>query len=417
MKLRRSLRVQPERPIRYDANRRRRVKGTLRTWARGIRRRLSNLAWGLGATATLTTAYVFAVRHSFPFVKALPSPTTLGQLIGSAIVAGLFTTAAAAVLSKLLQAKKRIEVSVRGDGLTLAGARGRSLPFRSIASFLRDGRRLWLFLNSGSVMEVLLEDGAQADELEECLQRQVGFKRVELHPHPSSSTPGAVALVFGMNCGLFTLLVPILESLGAVSGVAVALALIGAFLATGKFGRGMRGSTLVVGRDGVRLGKDFMPFESIEAVRFEQGRVTLSGVEGKTLTAKVRMPAELAEALEKQIEERVGADEGAGVILERGGGENAHEWLQRIRGALLEKDFRTTSVPKNLVVEASRSPKSPLRVRVAALAALMDEEPEFAEVLADETADPRLERLARAAGDPAAWNKALAALDEAGDLE
>ena len=388
------------------------MKGRIRLFVRGLRRRLSNLAWALGGGSVLTLIAGSIARKTLP-LAALPSWFALG--VTGAIFGALVATALGLLVSGFLLVPRDAEV-VRGDyGVRVkGGGLRREFAYTDITGMLRHGERVWLVLRSGNVLDLAMEDLNDARELESAVRERIGRRRLELAPHPTFASTVLV---------VFTLITSCSATAGAAQltgaeGIFPALMVLGTTIAAAAaVGGAMRGSTFVLGHDGIRVGKVFYAFEELTKVQMLKQRVTLTFREGESQSFRVRMPDELAAALKAEIARRMSAEGVEEAVFERREDETLRAWARRVQASIREGGFRDPVMLKERVRVAALDPRSPLRVRVAALAGLMDE-PEFAEELAQMSADPRLARVAEASREGAeAWDDALKRLESEGVLE
>lgn len=279
---------------------------------------------------------------------------------------------------------------------------------------LRQKGRVWVFLRSGNVLHFDFDEAAGAEKFEEELHQQLGARRIEVEPHPTLGTTVLVLLTMCSSCAFMSVVSPLLTGhfFAALAVLSTATAAAAALSAA------MRGVALAVGHDGIRLGKIFVSFDKIDTVHFEDGRVIIIDVDGQKVSKRVRLPKALASALSEQVmlrRESVNASDG---FFERKREEAVHDWLQRIRTSIRKSGFREPAIERERVRVAALHPKSPLRVRVAALAGLMEAEPELAQELLEVSADPRLAKAAKAAqGSAEGWRRVVEKLEREGALD
>ncbi|MFK7999310.1 MAG: hypothetical protein AB8H86_06915 [Polyangiales bacterium] len=389
------------------------MKAQLRRFARGLRRRLSNLAWGLGGGSALALIVGALVRNMLP-LRRLPDLLAAGVTAG--ICLSILAALAAFAASVLSYWARPVSVSADSEGVRFEEkGRSRGYAYDEVGGVLRHRDRVWVVLRNANVHEFTFDAEEEAEAFEASVRSQIGDGRIELVPHPTATTGPLALATMGGTCGI-TMSV---AGVSAEPQVYVASMVIAtAILAAGRLGMALRGENFVLGHDGVRLGKVFVPLGEIASVQVAKERVSITRKDGESVSAKVRMSPQLAAALHSEFAERLKTEAVSDDVLRREEGEEVHVWLERVRSAVRETSFRNPGMQKERVRVAALHPKSPLRVRVAALAGLMDEDPELAEELLAVSADPRLEKAAKAAqGSPEGWRRVVDRLEREGVLE
>lgn len=389
------------------------MKARLRRFARGLRRRLSNFAWGLGGASGLALVVGGLVRDMLP-LRRLPELLAVG--VSTGIYLSIAAAVAAFVVSLLSRWSRPVSVTTDSTGVRFdEKGRTRGYAYDEVGGVLRDEERVWVVLRNANVHKFTFDTEEDAKAFEAAVRRSIGDGRIELVPHPTALTAPSVLVAMLGTCALTMSVAGASEE----PSVYVACMVIAtAILAAGRLGVALRGENFVLGQDGVRLGKVFVPLGETASVHIERERITITRSDGEIVSAKVRMSDELAKALNAQFTERLKTDVASEEVLRREEGEEVHVWLERVRSALRETSFRNPGMQKERVRVAALHPKSPLRVRVAALAGLMDEDEELAKELLAVSADPRLEKAAKAAqGSPEAWRRAVERMEREGDLK
>lgn len=342
-------------------------------------------------------------------------PPLLANATSVGVVGALLLTVAG--LGAALYSSLSVEVVATADerGVHVErGKRKKEYGYGEFGGLLRHQDRVWLIRRNGNLLELKFESGADAERFEDTVRKGIGERRIELQPHPTAMTAPLTLVAMIGSCAVTMAAVPAEEPRFYIA----ILVVVTAVLVAGRFAGAMRGKKLVLGRDGIRLGSKLVSFDAIERVEVVKERVTITDKEGRITGARVRMPKELAEALDAEFSLRIKSDEASGGTLTRETGEALHPWLQRIAKSIQETSFRAPGMQKERVRVAALHPKSPLRVRVAALAGLMDEDPGLAQELLEVSADPRLEQVAKAAqGSEEDWRRAVERLEREGALE
>lgn len=391
------------------------MKARLRHFARGLRRRLSNLAWVLGGGSAAALVVGGLVRQMLPLRNL---PTWLAAATTTGIVAAVLTTVAGFGIALYNLRSLDVTASAEASGVRIQRAqKTQEYPYEALGGVLRHLDRVWLTRRDGNVLELAFGSPEEAIRFEAAFHRYGGEGRIELQPRAGMTTAPLVLIAMVTSC--FTL-----SMIGMVEEprLYVPLMIISAALVAGmRLAGALRGKHFVLGRDGIRLGRKFVAFGAIESVGFEEHRVSIIHKNGEMTRARVNMPKELAAALNAELSQRLESDESDesdGGTLTREEGEGLHTWLERIQRAVHDTSFRNPAMQKERVRVAALHPRSPLRVRVAALASLMDADPEFAQELLEVSADPRLEKAAKAAqGSEEDWRRAVERLERQGALE
>ncbi|MFT5357653.1 MAG: hypothetical protein ACI9KE_004890 [Polyangiales bacterium] len=391
------------------------MKARFRLFARGLRRRLSNLAWGLAVGSVAVLIIQGAIRGLLP-LRSLPQWLEWGSSL--AICVSLLTTVAASGIA-VLQYAREVTASADSTGVRVTkGGRTKQYSHDELGAVLRHQDRVWVFLRNGSVMDFAFEEVEEATAFEAMLREQIAAGRIELLPHPTVATAPFVLVTMLAMLTAWSIASSLVSVLDQPHLVVPSLVLATTVLAAARLGVALRGRKFVLGRDGIRLDGTFFPFDRIKTVQIANERVTLVDLDGKSVRVKVRMPVELADALNAEFVLRLNAKGAREGLLEREPGEAVHAWLERTRASIRDTGFRNPAMQKERIRVAALHPKSPLRVRVAALAGLMEEDPELAEELLAVSADPRLEKAAKAAqGSADGWRRAVERLERDGALE
>lgn len=389
------------------------MKARLRRFARGLRRRLSNLAWGLGGGSVFALLFGGYLRNMLP-LQRLPDFVAVG--VTAAICISLLAAVVAFVASVLSHFARSVSVTADSAGMRVDDkGRSKDYDYDEIGGVLRHQNRVWIVLRNASVHEFSFEEEEEAKAFEATVRGQIGDGRIELVPHPTATTAPLVLVTMLSTCAMTMTAAGMLEDAHLF---VASMALGTTILAAGRLGLALRGKNFVLGQDGVRLGKKFVPFDAIASVQVVKDRVTIVRQDGESVSAKVRMHGELAQALNAEFAERLKTAPAGDEVLRREEGEEVHAWLQRVRSSIRETSFRNPGMQKERVRVAAFHPKSPLRVRVAALAGLMEEDPELAKELLAVSADPRLEKAAKAAqGSADGWKRVVERLEREGALE
>lgn len=385
------------------------VSGRFRRLARGFRRRWSNVAWAMAGTLLAGFSISSMMEGRFG-----PTPNDLGYLVLGLLGGTLVTLSVSAFVSWLMGLERWFNsVEVDEDAVLLKGRDQQRVRLQDIQSVLAYAKTTWLVLRNGDIIELLFFRDAESTEVDALFPSPLRDAPLELAPTPAhlsrfSSTvllsPSALVLAGGFFVvfaeGLIGL--PFGAGFGALSVAMVATA----------FWR--RGRRLIVAKDGIRVGKRFYSLDKLTSFRCTHRQVTWTHA-GKERRAKVRLPKELASALEHRV---IGLIHGEAPIndaaLERWEGEDVHAWLRRVAALFRGGDFRAPAISKERVLAAAHG-KGPLRVRVAVLAAIKNEAPELLANIARESADPRLASVLEAADDDA-WHEAVEELEKRGEL-
>lgn len=343
-------------------------------------------------------------------------PDLMAAGVSTGICLSLLAATVAFVVSLLSRLARPVSVSTDSTGVRFEEkGRSRGYDYEEVGGVLRHKQRIWVVLRNANVHEFSFESEEDAKTFERSVRGQIGDGRIELVPHPTAATAPFVLVTMLGTCSITMFAAGMLEDARLF---VPSMALATMILAAGRLGMALRGENFVLGNDGVRLGKVFVPLAEMASVQVERERVTITRSGGEKVSAKVRMPVELAKALNSEFAARLKAEAASDDVLRREEGEDVHVWLERVRSTLRETSFRNPGMQKERVRVAALHPKSPLRVRVAALAGLMDEDPELAEELLAVSADPRLEKAAKAAqGPPEGWRRAVERLERDGVLE
>jgi hypothetical protein len=115
-------------------------------------------------------------------------------------------------------------------------------------------------------------------------------------------------------------------ALNVSKGLRVSLALLLAIAATAIFVGFRRGQEFTAGRDGVRIGSEFVPYAAIEELRASENKLLVVRRDGTTSMHHVVIDLELAPAFNQLVQQAVEAPDA--------GGEH------RARQTLQARDFR-----------------------------------------------------------------------------
>lgn len=388
------------------------MKAQLRRYARGLRRRLSNLAWGLGGGSVATLLIAGFVRNMLSLPRL---PEFLNLSVNTGICLSIVAAIAAFVASAMSRVPRYVSVSADSRGIRVDNdGRVKGYDYDEVGGVLRHRSRAWVILRNGNVDELLFDEEEEAKAFAAAVRGQIGEGRIELVPRPTAMTALWVLVAMLTMCSMTSVVAGMLEDTPLFGPVALGTVI----LAAARLAMALRGQNFVLGLDGLRVGKKFVPLSEITAVQIAKDRVNVERANGDSLGATVRLPDELAKALNAEFAKRLQSEPAGDEVLRREEGEEVHAWLQRVRGSIRETSFRNPGVQKERVRVAALHPKSPLRVRVAALAGLMEEDPELAEELLAVSADPRLKKAAKAAqGSADGWRRAVERLERDGALE
>ena len=369
-----------------------------KTLARGFRRRCANLAWGFGVPVLVGFTWMLAA-------DLLPS--WFGVLAAGSFGCALMTVMVSTLVARSRERELRFAGLEGADGkLTLVNHAGRDQTVEDIQGAVFSKKQGWLVRRSGDVVQLTFVHKDQAQQATALLTRALRAPLVLL-PKPSRIRHPFL-LFFGAL--FFSNIAEEFWPIPMAAGFAV-LSLVMAGVVAWR-----RGRKLVIASDGVRIGSRFYSLDQL--TEFECGRGVVKWRHaGKARRAKVRLPEDLAFALEVRVRELIEAEAPVDDALERREGEEVHAWLKRVAGLVRGGDFREPAVSRDRALGAAHG-KGSLRVRVAALAALKDEAPELIEELGQDFADPRFARVFEvAAGDEADWRKVIDALERRGELD
>ena len=377
----------------------------LRTWPRGFRRRCSNIAWVLGGAASSGLCAAYLAEEAGWLPTGLPDG--LLALLFALAVSALVTIA----VSTRDAATKADEqwfrgINVDGDVVTLAGELRRTIRLHDIQGVLSSGKNAWLVLHSGDVVQLLFFRDEETQRAEGLFPPHLRAAPVDVVPTPSKARHALVLFLVGsfvMSIAEEFLRLPFALWFGALT------------LLTWRAAVWLRGSRLVVARDGVRVGSRFYSLDRLTHFLCTSSDVSWTH-KGKTRVAKVRIPEHLASALHRRVLALIESEAPSDDALERHEGEDVHAWLGRVAGLFRGGDFRQPALMRERVIAAAKG-KGSLRVRVAVLAALKDVEPELLEEAGRGAADPRFVRALDAIGDDATWREVVDALERDGLLE
>ncbi|MFK7999308.1 MAG: hypothetical protein AB8H86_06905 [Polyangiales bacterium] len=385
------------------------VSGRFRRLARGFRRRCSNLAWAMAGTL-LAGFSISSMMEG----RLGPTPDNLGYLVLGPLVGTLVTLSVSAFVTWLMGLERWFNsVEVDEDAVLLEGRDRQRVRLQDIQSVLAFAKTTWLVLRSGDVIELLFFRDVEAIQVGALFPSCLRDSPVELVPTPADLSRFSTSvllnpIVLVLAGGFFVALVE--ELIGLPFGAGFGAFSV-AMVATAFWRRGRR---LIIAKDGIRVGKRFYSLDKLTSFQCTHRRVTWTHA-GKEGHAKVRLPKELALALEDRVIGLINAEAPISeAALERCVGEDVHAWLRRVAALFRGGDFRAPAISKERVLAAAHG-KGPLRVRVAVLAALKDDAPELVENIARESADPRLASVLEAEGDDA-WREAVDALEKRGEL-
>ncbi|MFT5357654.1 MAG: hypothetical protein ACI9KE_004891 [Polyangiales bacterium] len=373
-----------------------------RLFARGFRRLCSNLAWVMGGAVLASLCVSSSLEHR----DALPDE--LGYLMIGLALSALLIVAVSALVSAVKGMEQWFSgIEVHGnESVELAGMKPKTLLLGEIQGVVSSGKNHWLVLRNGDLLELLFLHVKDAKRAEEALPPWLRTSPLEIMPTPSGARhPLGLFLVGSFVAGIG-------EELRSLPFTAFLTVLSLTMVSTAFW---LRGRRLIVAQDGIRVGSRFYSLDKLTTFECTHSRVSWTHA-GKERRAKIRLPEELAFALQHRVHALIQGEAPLDDALERREGDDVHAWLGRVTALVRGGDFRQPALSNERILAAAHG-KSPLRVRVAVLAALKDDAPELVEGMGRESADPRFLRALEVVRDDDAWRKVVDALERRGDLE
>lgn len=159
--------------------------------------------------------------------------------------------------------------------------------------------------------------------------------------------------------------------------------------------------SLHIGLDGVRIGREFVPYASLRPFKAAKGRLVLVRTDGRQIRGSIRVDDAFLRALDAQVRRRIEADPRDGEAFELQENETPKAWLQRVRSRFTAKTFRDAVVPVEAAKALLSDAQTSFRVRVGVAVALAPFDAEFVNDTLDQLAHPKGEELREALELPA----------------
>ena len=350
--------------------------GTIRTYRRVASRRLAKACYGLvagGMGALLSVVALNAVGVLVPEVIALAGlgVAFVGAL--TALVGTVWVTLRQSVRARTLSAEQELTLHPKVRGFVASGAKVLVCVGRETLEF--DG------LTAGEVRRLETKHASQARAFE--------------------SGPAARAEFWWMFF------------VGSGFVVALALAMVGytidhlmpmtvytATFVASLFVLFAREGNVRIGLDGVRMGRDFVPYSALQQLTVRNGRLSLVRKNGSAVDGSLRMDGAFVRALDELVQTHIDAKSKDGEAYEVQSEESFDAWLRRVRGSFDATSFRKAPASVEDAKALLRDAKVPFRVRVAVAVALSPVDPEFVEEALDDLAHPRSASLKAALALP-----------------